>query len=110
MGMGALGAGGIAALIVAFGIGEFTASVAHAQYMAGGGTATTAGQIAIGGQNVNTYAAGEATASGVSSIAIGTAAVASGDYSIAQGYQATTSGPNDIAIGDGATAGSPTVG
>src|SRR5271170_3889826 len=45
LGLGSLGAAGVAALLISIGVG----GVAQAQYAAGGGTGTQNGQVSIGG-------------------------------------------------------------
>src|SRR4051812_4590805 len=80
--------GGLAA-IAALGL----PAPAHAQYAAGNGTATGAQSIAIG------TTATTATASGPNSVAIGNAASATGASSVAEGHNAGASGSNSVSIG-----------
>ncbi|MGF6601515.1 autotransporter adhesin [Paraburkholderia sp. GAS448] len=93
------------------------APVAHAQYNAGGGTATGLHAIAIGsgakaaGMNVNSIAMGynasadSGTSAGAwSATAIGTNAAASGDGAAALGDSATAAADKAIAVGRGAIA------
>jgi len=104
LGLGALGAGRIAAFLVSLGIASAPASIALAQYAAGGATTTGEGASAveIGGNGGTAPIAG-----GASSIAIGNGALvapgSNGDQGIAIGYNATVSGTTGaVAIGPGA--------
>nr|WP_085034458.1 YadA-like family protein [Ensifer aridi] len=63
---------------------------AHAQYAAGGGTASAANAVAIGNGT---------QANGQNSVALGTSNSATGDASIAIGYAMSVNGLNAIAIG-----------
>ncbi|MEI4482924.1 YadA-like family protein [Phyllobacterium sp. CCNWLW183] len=95
LGLGTLGVGGnlhsttaLGALTMSIALGF--SGAAHAQYQAGGGSATGGNAVAIG----NT-----ATANGNNSVALGTANSATGDATIAIGYSMTVNGLNSIGIG-----------
>ena len=76
--------------------------VAHAQYSAGGGTASGATSVAIG---VGTTPA-NAKATGASSTAVGSNAQASGTGSAAYGDDTTATGVGSVALGGGSNVGS----
>ena len=103
LGLGALGAGRIAAFLVSLGIASTPASIALAQYAAGPANTTGEGAdaVQIGGNGGTAPIAG-----GASSVAIGNGALVApginGDQGIAIGYNATVSGTTGaVAIGPG---------
>ena len=77
------------------GVALAVCSPAHAQYMAGGGTATDTNGIAIGSN---------ATSNGVGAIAVGANSAATSGGALAAGSGASASGNTSVAVGDHAQA------
>lgn len=95
LGCGILGFGGSLACVALAAVATFViAGPAHAQYAAGGGSATAGGSIAIGTTS---------SASNLNAIAIGTQSVSSAQYTVAIGQNASASGAGGaVALGAGA--------
>jgi autotransporter adhesin len=120
LGLGTLGAGGW--LRSAGAIGGLVAIIAlslsapaHAQYSAGGGTATGGSSVAVGPGSTATGLRGialgnGATQSGIDSIAQGTSASAGSQNAIAIGFQSIASQLNSINIGARTVAGTGALG